>query len=180
MQNNGVDCPTWDGVIIAGAAVIAALLAAATAIIRQRQQLAHDHEMRDLEDLRSMLDDIGAATALATELVANACGQNLLKGLFEGAIDRDLKTGKDNLERRVVAALQGLNVQLQRLRFRFGDEDAVTLKYAEMCQQLNKAFQTKEGVESVYDEAFLKSAQMYREFIDLCRPYVGVKSEGSA
>lgn len=61
--------PTWDGALLAGAAVFAAAVAAWTAnhrIAKQLdaeserlgQQLRHDREMRDLEELRGLLDEV--------------------------------------------------------------------------------------------------------------------------
>jgi hypothetical protein len=146
---------------------------------RLERQLEHDHRMRDLDELRSMLDDVGAAMATAIELVAQAEALGAMAGLMEGpnAPDREAwKADRKKAQSDALAALQGgLLVQLQRLRFRFGDDHGVTRKFTEMRNTLMTNLLRKESADDQAEEDSRGVGRQYLEFVELCRPYVGVR-----
>jgi hypothetical protein len=65
-----VNNPTWDGALLATAAVIAAGLAAWTANRRIDKQLTHDRKMRDLDEMRGVIDEAnGVVTESITAII---------------------------------------------------------------------------------------------------------------
>jgi hypothetical protein len=62
LEQGGDDTAAWLAFV---GALIVASLAAGTAQVRLRRQLRHDRELRDLEELRSLLDDCAQVIARA-------------------------------------------------------------------------------------------------------------------
>jgi hypothetical protein len=58
------------GALAAGTAIVAALIAAISADMRQRRQLKHDRQLKDLAEIRSVVDEAIIAFEKATNQVA--------------------------------------------------------------------------------------------------------------
>lgn len=143
---------------------------------RLDRQLAHDRRMRDLIELRAMLDEVATETGAAIDLVAKARGakqvSDALKGTpFAGALEQDAKEAFDVALPGVTALLH----QLQRLRFRFGDVHPITQKFIEMRASLMTALLDPDKSQEATDAGLEKTGREYIEFVDLCRPFIGVE-----
>jgi hypothetical protein len=168
-----MDCPTWDGVLIAGAAVIAASLAALTANLRMNRQLRHDRKMRELAELRSMLD--------AAVVAANEALQAIKRAKRYAELDDDRLAD-------VVAEGPDLCGEVShqggRLYLRFGRNDEITSAYTKVHQALLALFDVTNGsapwpqkTQEAVEEAELLAHQRLAAFADHCRPYVRVSDE---
>jgi hypothetical protein len=178
-----MDAASWDGVLLAFAAVGAAAIAAWTANHRMERQLteetgrlerqlAHDREMRDREELRRTLDEAAGTYSVAGEEAAQLL--NLGHRRTEGE-------GEDEYRRHYLSARDKAHsafIQKERLQFRFGDDDLA----AEFTSAFNKMSDALTALEPGPSAAALDSADElldeavghYLEFSKLCRPYVDV------
>jgi hypothetical protein len=143
---------------------------------RLDRQLAHDRRMRDLIELRAMLDEVATATGTAIDLVAKARGAKqvsdaLKETAIAGPLERDAKDAFDS----ALPGVQALLHQLQRLRFRFGDAHPVTRKFVEMRESLMAALLDPDKSEEATDTGLEKAGREYIEFVNLCRPFIGVE-----
>jgi hypothetical protein len=197
-----VDCPTWDGVLLAGAAVLAAGIAAATAIWRQRkqldaearrlrEQLAHDRSMRELEETRTVLDDAMQAVSAAIEWTASRKGNmSLAQQIREEAPGVDQAGITFREAKQVVAEstalLTGLTSEGQRLRIRFGDAHELFKAYEKLVHKVNKTITlagesvlTGEADEEVLREAGKKAGAEIKVFVGICLKYTALELKPS-
>jgi hypothetical protein len=175
-----VDCPTWDGVLIATAAVIAAGLAAWTANRRMGKQLAHDREMQDREALRLMLDDAIAVIGRGMDLIAESRQKReydkALKEIGKPRSPDEQVADHEKLFSEGIRNLVSMTNEAQRLRLRFGLEHPITKSYVDLHKALARLFQREiEGSNTAEDDASTEMGSQISTFIELCRPYIGVK-----
>jgi hypothetical protein len=115
-----------------GAALLAAVIAAGTADIRQRRQLQHDRQLHDLAELRSVLD--AATVALADAITAQLLtfsgvgiadiDPEFRELLGVGPLGQRLADDRQSAEARDKMILIG-----QRLAIRLGHDDPVVGAY---------------------------------------------------
>lgn len=186
-----MDYPTWDGVLLAVAAVLAAGIAAITAILRQRQQLnaeserlhrqlAHDRQLREEEETRSVLDDALRAAGLAIDTTSEFLSNSLLNRAREeaGLEPQPLDAGEIVGKARIV--LVGLGAQGQRLRLRFGEEHELFASYQDLLFTMQavvaaqvEAMTGEQGSEMATETA-QEAGDRLREFGEVSRKYAGV------
>lgn len=108
---------TLTGVLVAGGFALAgAIVAALTAGVRQRQQLAHERELRDLDELRRVLDEISGwfatfsyriVIATTSEAVDTAVEHGLEEGgRFEARLS--LRIGEDTEVVKALVTMSGI------------------------------------------------------------------------
>jgi hypothetical protein len=166
----------WGDIMIAGAAVTAAGIAAWTANYRLRKQLAHDRELRVQDELRSVMDAAVEAVADAAEEIGRLYPMG--KGVQSGEIDQEA------FERAVVSSesnVHNVRRQWQRLGLRFPR----THELPEALWVVANAFEAaldafEEGIAPT-DQQLEDSREKYREsgrlaanFSTLCGPHVAV------
>jgi hypothetical protein len=123
----------WDAALIAVAAVLAAAIAAYTAQRRLIAQLGHDRGMRDLEEIRRILDEAAHLAAKAVSQTENA--------YF--SIQRNAQDQEDEV-RRAKQLTEEMSAMHQRLRLRFGG-DPVSGSYFLAMLRLEQAVQSLEN-----------------------------------
>ena len=190
-----MDCPTWDGVLLAGAAVFAAAVAAWTAnhridkqltaeskrLDRQLEaesrrldrQLAHDRWVREAEELRRMIDE-AAQTGTKAGTAIHEFRQQVRH------YERDGSPSVFYLPRLEEAkhAVQSLQAFVERFELRLGKRHAVPEAMISWQVELEKALEIlesqppttegfKEGGKRLSD-----SAGRYVNFMDTARPFV--------
>jgi hypothetical protein len=123
-----MDQPTWDGLLLADAAVFAAAVAAWSANRRidkqllaaegERldKQLAHDRWMRELDELRRLVDD-ATTCGLAASKVVGAYRDRVRERLHDSPGRLTLSESERRAATGQVAAMQGF---VDRLEVRFG------------------------------------------------------------
>jgi hypothetical protein len=119
--------------IIAAAAVVAAGIAAYTAQRRLVAQLGHDRGMRDLEELRQILDE-------AAHLAAKAVGQT--ENAFFSI--QNYEQGQDDEVRAAKQLVEEMGAMHQRLRLRLGG-DPVAGAYFFAMRRLEQAVEDLEA-----------------------------------
>jgi hypothetical protein len=191
-----MDCPTWDGIILALAAVVAATLAAGTAIWRQRKQLdaesrrqqkqlnaeserldrqlGHDRWTREVEELRSLVDDAATAGLAAGNLIHVFRGQVRWMVEDEGQLNAKY-TAKLRAAEDAVAGMQGF---VERFELRLGVKHPIPDAFAgwqlaqeQALESFSVAPPTKESVRQG-SQNFKLAANRYVEFMDSARPFV--------
>lgn len=186
-----MDAPTGGDLILAGAAVSAAALAAWTANRRMERQLAeeaerlgrqlaHDRRVREAEELRSVLDDASRSLAQAIEAVAASRAHRELAPLMEGenAPDKEAwRRERETLWHDAMAKTVALVGEVQCLRLRFGDKHPVTATYVELRAILLSTVtrDRRPKVVSDEDDAFSQVGPLNVQFVDACRPYVQIE-----
>jgi hypothetical protein len=199
-----MDCPTWDGILLATAAVFAAALAALTAIWRQKKQLEaeserlarqldaeasrlarqlqHDRELREDEETRKILDDAMRAATVAIETTAQLFGRSALdKARGEAGVD-PRPFDPDEIVRESSTAMVELTGQGQRLRLRFGEEHELHLGYQRVLFAMQKSIilmgegvlAGEDGPTTDAQEASQEAGERLKEFGQICKKYVGV------
>lgn len=178
--------PSWNGVLLAGAAVFAAGVAAWTANHRMEWQLTHDREMRDRDALRQMLDDALRVVGDGINLVGESLEQRHEgQGLEGPGRARWLATLNDDtpkLRQRSMQVVLRAQGELERLRLRFGMGHEVVKCYGKLKDELASAFDgefaRRRNAETTSGESMKTSlGAKTGEFIRLCRPYVGVEGD---
>ncbi len=128
--------------IAAGTALAGALIAAITAGRRQKRQLAHDRRMRDLEEVRGVLDEAAQATAETTGAYLEACRFYVRYGTI-GAREHD---------ERVDEARRRLTLLLQRLVVRLGEAHEVPQSFHQFYNRATEASERLTADRDAYEE----------------------------
>ena len=193
-----VDAASWDGVLIAGAAVVAAALAAWTAnrridkqldaeSSRLDRQLAHDRKMRDRDALRQMLDDALKAIGEGIEVLEESARERSDGYGLEGeaklqwgnALDEMTSELKSRARRNWVR----VHGEAKRLRLRFGADHDVMKCYEGLVMMLGEAgdteFDNRRFRRLWARERRVELDEVISEFVRICRPYVGVQDDRS-
>ena len=172
-----MEAADWGDVVIAGAAVIGAIVAASVAVWRMRRELAHDRKMRRAEALRDLLDQ--SVTGLAE--VADVVGRLYPEAKeFSGRVfpnqtfEKDLDEARD----KVLA----LGNDFQRLRLRFTNFPHVPNIYWEARDALEKALvplgDGRVGPSTEYllisRQWYVHSAKLTAQFSTAAAKYVAV------
>lgn len=114
-------------VFVAGAAVIAAILAATVTIWKMRRDLAHDREMRDREDARNLLYaslDAVDETLISVRRFADSV-EDIEATLKNGMPDETTNAKRqlfDEAQTELETNLRQLNAMIIRLAVRFSDK----------------------------------------------------------
>lgn len=177
--------PTWNGVFLAAAAVFAAAVAAWTAnrridkqlnseAKRLDTQLAHDRWMREVEELRRMVDD-GAATGLAAGNAIHVFRRQVRWIVLEEGRSNEKYVAKLGNAQGAVYKMHGY---VERFELRLGRGHEVPSAFSswqlaleEALEWLETAPPTKEVLQNG-GERLKASAGCYLEFMEACRGYV--------
>lgn len=177
-----------DGVLLAGAAVFAAAVAAWTAnrridkqlaaeAKRLDKQLAHDRWMRELDELRQLVDD-AAACGLAAARSVGAYRDEGREALHDssGRLPRLSGTEREAATKQV-AAMRGF---IERFEVRFGRGHEIPELYSAFEASLDEAIDlidaespSRETLQSAAG-ALAASSQRYVAFMEAAREYVRV------
>jgi hypothetical protein len=185
-------------VLIAGAAVIAAALAAWTAnrrIDKQLdeesgrldRQLAHDRKMRDRDALRQMLDDALRAVGEGIEVLEESARERSDGYGLEGEVKlqwgKALDQATSELKSRARRNWVRVHAEAARLRLRFGTEHDIMKCYEGMIMMLGGAgdaeFDSRKLRQLWAHERRVELDEAISEFVRVCRPYVGVQDDRS-
>lgn len=115
------DIPAWLAFI---GALLVALIAAGTAQWRQRKQLAHDRELRDLEELRDLLDECARMAGDASQLLLFMLSRSRSLPRVDSPIDAAAR-GRPLLLREL-----GVNLEIARDAYASTDADFRALEDA--------------------------------------------------
>jgi hypothetical protein len=177
--------PTWNGVLLAGAAVFAAAVAAWTAnrridkqldaeAKRLDKQLAHDRWMREVAELRGMVDEAARAGLGASNLVH--VFRNQVRWIVEDAGEpNELYASKLRTAQDAVAEMQGF---VERFELRLGWNHEVPVAFGSWQLAMEEAlecFETQPAQMSALrngGERLRDSANRYLSFMEAARPYV--------
>jgi hypothetical protein len=134
-MQGGTDHTIFVGLLAAGTAIIAALIAAVSADMRQRRQLKHDRRLKDLTELRSVLDEAtvafeetinqvlwlfaGSSTWVVEE--KNEEVKAVLERMYRGGFNKDMKRLSDDRDRMILAG--------RRIAIRIGDDETLYKTY---------------------------------------------------
>jgi len=182
-----LDCPTWDGILLAGAAIFAAAVAAWTAnrridkqlsaeSERLTEQLKHDRLMREAEELRRIMDE-AAQTGTKAGTSIHEFRQQVRHRVSSGSASAFYLPRLEEAKQSV----QSLQSFVERLELRLGKGHQVPDLMIEWQAELERALESfesepptkenlKEGSKYLSD-----SAQRYIEFMDAARPFVQMK-----
>jgi hypothetical protein len=179
--------PSADTIVLALAAVFAALIAAGVAIWRQRKQLdaeskrldkqlAHDRWMREVEELRQLVDEAAAAGLAAQNAV----------GAFRGPVRTYLEDGRIpmvylGMRADAKSAVEGMQGFVERLELRLGRERPVPKGFEAWQLEIGHALDALEAeppTKELIREAgarLKKAAALYRAFMEEAREYVALE-----
>lgn len=125
------------GVLAAGTAILAAMIAATSADIRQRRQLKEDRQLQDLTELRSVLDDAAVALEQTIHHLQwvfvgfDRTAEQLAEGDEE--VKKILERGfQEEFNKNMQACADGrdsMMIASRRLAIRVGEEQALHAAY---------------------------------------------------
>ena len=141
---------------------------------RLDKQLAHDRWMREVEELRRLVDEAGAAGITAGNVI------HVFRSQVRWIVDEDGTPNKHYAEKRraaqdAVAAMQGF---VERFELRLGTGHDVPESFGswQLAQEeAIEAFETIPATKEVLQrggERLKTAAGRYLEFMDAARPYV--------
>jgi hypothetical protein len=152
---------------------------------RLERQLVHDRRMRDLDELRAVLDDAAGAIAQSINAILTARGATPVLG-YE--VDEDFQEDEEGRKERTESLSAAhiktwaLAPEVQRLRLRFGPAHTVTESFRSIRDGLVDLVQAVDvGAElwTIEQEAHVDELQgiagrLNTAFIDACRGYTAV------
>lgn len=142
--------------------------------------------MRDRDALRQMLDDALRVVGDGIDLIAESLGQRHeghgLEGLAKATWFATLNDNTRELRQRGMQIFLQAEIELNRLRLRFGRGHEVVKCYskieAELVSPLSGEFVRRQNGETTSDESTKTNlGEETGEFSNLCRPYVGVEGD---
>jgi hypothetical protein len=152
---------------------------------RLAKQLDHDRRMRDLEEVRAVLDDAASAIAQSVNAILTArstipvLGYEVGEGFQEDDGDR-----KDRMQaaNEAHAKTWALALEVQRLRLRFGFEHPVTASFwaardglVELVNEVDVDSEQWTAEQEARIEGLIGSAgKLNSTFIDACREYTAI------
>jgi hypothetical protein len=158
---------------------------------RLERQLEHDREMRDLEELRTVLDDAASATARSIQAILIARQETPVLG-YE--VSSDFVESQEAQRQRLRAVEEAhsetwaLALQAQRLNLRFGPDHPVPKSFWKARDELvdlitavdvEPELRTQEQHARI--EELLKTAgEMNKAFVRVCRKYTAVAGPPAA
>jgi hypothetical protein len=178
-----MECPTWDGVLLAGAAIFAAAVAAWTANYRMGKQLEHDRKMRDRDELRKALDEIAVSAGLAADQVNLARAATPVLGYDPKSEEPNALAQLDDRKTSLQKAHQlvySLASQGQRLHLRFRRDHPIPVAYWELRERIvelillvdvGEELWTVEQSEKI-DAKVTEVGRANIQFVGACRPEV--------
>jgi hypothetical protein len=179
--------------LIAGTAVFAAWLAARTANNRQREQLDHDRDMRDREDIRDTLDGSSerAETCLRGLRGFSAAIQAARPKGSEEELDEadaeELRKEVLNAQGQAHGHLQEMIADLIRIGLRFPEEDPITECHMDLHDAYEEwydamaadwAGDSDDSKEDAVPQAEKAAAKAFEQFMLNCRAWFAGVSEG--
>lgn len=153
-------------------ALFTGVLTAVTTNHRLKEQLAHDRELKDVEELRSLLDDAALQLSDATILIVKAI--RLVQQ--EHRIGEAVATVDQVREKALIATQME-----ERIALRLGQEDEVTKKYGAVTEVARSVVTHFDDwawpLSASQADAMIKEAEEleepYDDFLEASRRYIG-------
>jgi hypothetical protein len=148
---------------------LAAVIAATVAVVNQRSQLAHDREMRFLEDVRKVIDLAvsGANDAIEKVTSFNAALGSRPVGFVPAALSPDAPAWNAKMAEMLQASYQSVFAMLAQgvqLGIRLGEDHPILVQHNRLCRTLSdweEAIKARSGLDEIRDiepsaDAFFK------------------------